>query len=93
MKKIDQAVIGAALGFAGLLASACGSERNPSPDQGSGTDCVPKTTMTPAAGSGNLLNRAYVASRDSGNITVIDLDSLEIVANAGTCGRGYTWSS
>jgi DNA-binding beta-propeller fold protein YncE len=89
MKKIEQAAISAGLGLLGLLASACGTDTAP-PDQGPSTEgCVPKTMMTPAATSGNLLHRAYVVSRDSGNITVIDLDSLEIAANVDTCGRGY----
>jgi DNA-binding beta-propeller fold protein YncE len=74
--------------FIVIAISACTGTSSPpgrSPEEG----CVPTATLTSAASTGNLQNRAYVASRDSGNITVIDLDSLEIVASLDTCGPGF----
>jgi DNA-binding beta-propeller fold protein YncE len=88
MKNIHKAAIGAALAIAATLTTGC-NDASPSPEPAPGSGCVATMNVTPAAASGDLRNRAYVASRDSGNITVIDLDSLEIVATLDTCGRGY----
>ncbi|WP_394835043.1 YncE family protein [Pendulispora rubella] len=63
--------------------AGCSSSSDPGPG------CQESYTVTSQGNTGNLKNRAYVASRDSGNITVIDLDTLEIVGSANTCSRGY----
>lgn len=90
MKTIETAVITTALALAGLLASACGSASSPAPDPGpASASCSVRATLSPAAASGDLRHRAYVASRDSGNVTVIDLDSLTIAASVDTCTTGY----
>jgi len=65
------------------LAAGCSTSSDPGPG------CVEGATVTSQGASGNLKNRAYVASRDSGNITVIDLDTLEIAGSVNTCSRGY----
>ena len=84
MNVIQWTITVAALGTAGSLATGCGVD-SPAP----GPTCLAKTTLTAKAYTGDLRHRAYVASRDSGNVTVIDLDSLEIVASADTCSPGY----
>lgn len=66
-----------------LLACSSGS----SPTSTDDATCTPRSTL--AAASGNILNRAYVASRDSGNLTVIDLDKLEIAGVVETCATGH----
>jgi DNA-binding beta-propeller fold protein YncE len=73
-----------ALGAA-LAPAACGSPSTPP-----GTpECAAKTTLGPNALTGDMKNRAYVASRDSGNVTVIDLERMEVAASVDTCSSGY----
>jgi YVTN family beta-propeller protein len=57
----------------GLCAAGCGSDEG-LPSDGPGTRTE------------NLVNRAYIVSRDSGELTVIDLSRLEIVARVPTGG-------
>jgi DNA-binding beta-propeller fold protein YncE len=54
-----------------------------------GPACIPNATLSPTAAAVPLTSRAYIASRDTGNITVIDLDHLEIMASLDTCSIGY----
>ncbi|WP_394825076.1 hypothetical protein [Pendulispora albinea] len=84
MKYIQWTAMAATLAAGATMAAGCSSS---SPDPG--PSCVMTSELTPAARSGNLLRRAYVASRDSGNVTVIDLDTLEIVGSVNTCSKGY----
>jgi YVTN family beta-propeller protein len=51
--------------------------------------CLPTANLSPTAADVPMKSRAYVASRDTGNITVIDLDNLEIIASLDTCSPGY----
>lgn len=74
--------------FVVIAAPACGGTPGgpgKNPEQG----CVPTVELTSAASTGDIQNRAYVASRDSSNVTVIDLESLEVVASMSGCGGGY----
>jgi DNA-binding beta-propeller fold protein YncE len=76
-----------ALAFTAFASSAC-TATSSAPGPG-GPACIPGATLSPTAASVPLTSRAYVASRDTGNITVIDLDHLEIMASLDTCSRGY----
>jgi DNA-binding beta-propeller fold protein YncE len=84
MKAVSWIVTSAVIAATGMFATGC-TAQSPAPGPG----CVANATLTPNARTSSLTNRAYVASRDSGNITVIDLDSLEIVASVDTCSPGY----
>jgi YVTN family beta-propeller protein len=79
-------VASVALGACSFTA-ACGGG-NSGPGTG-GSICTPSATLSPTAASVAMQNRAYVASRDTGNITVIDLDKLEVIASLDTCSPGY----
>jgi DNA-binding beta-propeller fold protein YncE len=70
------------------LLPACGGGPSGT-ETGSAGGCIPNATVLPAAASGNIEHRAYVASRDTGNITAIDLDSMSIIASINTCSPGY----
>ncbi|HWL89107.1 MAG TPA: hypothetical protein VNO21_25065 [Polyangiaceae bacterium] len=74
----------AAVAVFATMAAGC-DPGSPSP----GPNCVSSATLTPQASTGDLRNRAYIASRDSANVTVIDLDSLEVVASVDGCSKGY----
>jgi DNA-binding beta-propeller fold protein YncE len=73
--------------IAAMLSMAC-TATSSAPGTG-GPACVPAASLSPTAASVPMENRAYVASRDTGNITVIDLDKLEIMASLDTCSPGY----
>ena len=73
--------------LAALLSMAC-TATSSAPGPG-GPACLPAASLSPTATSVPVEKRAYVASRDSGNITVIDLDKLEIMASLDTCSPGY----
>jgi DNA-binding beta-propeller fold protein YncE len=88
MNEIKWSVLTAAPFAIAIFAGACNADPT-GPTPGPAPSCETRATLTPAAGTGNLTHRAYVASRDSGNVTVIDLDSLEIVASVDTCAVGY----
>jgi DNA-binding beta-propeller fold protein YncE len=80
---------GYAVALWGALIPATGCTASSS-EPGTGTaGCLGAATLSPTAASVPLKSRAYVASRDSGNITVIDLDHLEIMASLDTCSPGY----
>lgn len=72
-----------------LGGAACSS---PKPGTGTGTgtgNCgTATTTLSAGASSTPLAHRAYIVSRDSDDLTVIDLDRLEILGNMETCGEG-----
>jgi DNA-binding beta-propeller fold protein YncE len=66
---------------------ACTATQSTMP--GPGGSCVATARLEPSAAKVPLTSRAYVASRDTGNITVIDLDKLEIMGSLDTCSPGY----
>jgi DNA-binding beta-propeller fold protein YncE len=74
--------------LAALLSMAC-TATSSGPGGPGGPACIPAASLSPMAASVPIEKRAYVASRDSGNITVIDLDNLEIMASLDTCSPGY----
>jgi DNA-binding beta-propeller fold protein YncE len=72
-------------GLMALMTSACfgaGCATEDTPPSG----CIPSTLFVTESATQNLEHRAYVVSRDSGEITVIDLDALEVMAVVDTCG-------
>lgn len=70
-------------------AVACAATQNPTPGPGpSGGDCVPSATINPQYADTPLTHRAYVVARDSQDVTVIDLDHLEILGSAKPCTEG-----
>lgn len=75
------------ISLAALASSAC-TATSSAPGPG-GPACIPGATLSPTAAKVPLKSRAYIASRDTGNITVIDLDHLEIMASLDTCSLGY----
>jgi DNA-binding beta-propeller fold protein YncE len=73
----------------GAVACAPTATPSPSPDPtGKSGDCIPSATVSATASSTPLEHRAYVISRDSDDLTVIDLDRLEILGTARPCGEG-----
>jgi YVTN family beta-propeller protein len=71
------------------LVAGCAATSNPAPGPGGGNpNCLPKANLSPNAANVPLAQRAYVVSRDSGDVTVIDLQNLEIMGNMETCGEG-----
>ncbi len=82
---------GYAVGVLGVLVSTAACTASSS-DPGTGTaggGCFATSSLSPTAAAVPLKSRAYVASRDSGDITVIDLDKLEIMGSLRTCSPGY----
>jgi YVTN family beta-propeller protein len=67
------------LGGATLALTGCGDDK-PAP-----TTSKPTTTTTTTTTS-SLLNRAYIVARDSDDVTVIDLGSMEIIGRMKTGG-------
>ncbi len=67
-----------------VAVTSCGAS---APDPGPGGPCLPSATLSPNASSVPLSHRAYVVSRDSGNVTVLDLDKLQLLGNFETCGQ------
>jgi DNA-binding beta-propeller fold protein YncE len=63
------------------LVGGCSIESPPGPSCAEGT-----TPGTSVASNVDLTQRAYIVSRDSGDVTVIDLRTLEIAGNFETCG-------
>src|SRR4051812_20006357 len=51
-------------------------------------NCGQPATLSANASATPLEHRAYVVSRDSDDLTVIDLDRLEILGGMKTCGEG-----
>jgi YVTN family beta-propeller protein len=49
--------------------------------------CAAKTDEGPRSSAQALTNRAYVVARDSDELTVIDLDSLEVIGQVKTLGK------
>src|SRR5436853_2019953 len=73
----------------GALLSTLGCTAATSLPGPGGPGCVPSARLSPSSAKVPLTSRAYVASRDTGNITVIDLDKLEIMGSLDTCSPGY----
>jgi YVTN family beta-propeller protein len=72
-----------------VVSVGCAANTAPNPVPGSGNkNCTPSANLSPSAASVPLAQRAYVVSRDSGDVTVIDLEKLEILGNMETCGEG-----
>ena len=73
-----------------LAAAGCSSPSKPGTGTGTGTGNCNAATATLSAGASStpLSHRAYIVSRDSDDLTVIDLDKLEIIGNMETCGEG-----
>jgi len=78
----------AAAALMGIVFTGCNAQ-SPAPSPGPGQNCATAATLSPRAATGDLRHRAYVASRDAANVTVIDLDAMEIVGSADDCGPGY----
>jgi DNA-binding beta-propeller fold protein YncE len=72
-----------------VLATACTAESSGPGTTGPSGSCLASANLSPTSASVPLQDRAYVASRDTGNITVIDLDKLEIMGTLNTCSPGY----
>jgi DNA-binding beta-propeller fold protein YncE len=68
---------------------SCGSGPAPGPGPVFGPgNCGDAPRLSPTASTTPLSHRAYVVSRDSDDVVVIDLDRLEIMAATNTCGLG-----
>jgi YVTN family beta-propeller protein len=75
-------LISASLSIASL--AACSSSSSPKP--GPGGLCDSSSTLSATMADVPLTQRAYVVSKDSGNVTVIDLTRLEVMGSLNTCG-------
>src|SRR5262245_60013005 len=84
--RMNPAMLGAACGA--LLSTAGCTASSSLPGQ-EGSICAVSALLSPSAAKVPLENRAYVASRDTGNITVSDLQNLEIMGSLDTCSAGY----
>lgn len=90
MKTNWNTIAARAAGVAAMMAATVACTGEPSEPGTVGTSgCLASATLSPTAAKVPFTSRAYVASRDTGNITVIDLDSMEIMATLNTCSPGY----
>jgi YVTN family beta-propeller protein len=71
----------------GLSLASCASTPSPGPGTG-GTNCGSAITLNANAATTPLEHRAYVVSRDSDDLTVIDLDTLTVLGATKPCGEG-----
>lgn len=69
----------------GILTTAFGSSGCSVPEPPGG-ECGSGLGFVAQSANQNVEHRAYVVSRDSGDVTVIDLDSLQVMAVVDTCG-------
>jgi YVTN family beta-propeller protein len=65
----------------------CGNASGRTPGPGA-PNCGEPIKLSSTASTTPLEHRAYIVSRDSSDLTVIDLDRLEILGTMETCGEG-----
>ncbi len=71
-----------------LGAASCATTSSPDPGPGGPSNCGQPAKLFSAASDTPLEHRAYVVSRDSSDLTVIDLDRLQVLGTMNTCGAG-----